>query len=258
MERNLACRAKMASQPCTFPSSWDPTQPAKRRKTTFMEETDKQAAASIPVEFQSNLKESILRQLNASQPAQRQNQLALDHILSRVPYRSMLENLFHGSTENIPDLPILGRAFEESFMRQPLAGEQACAMGDQCECTRISRSAPFTAVELRLQGDPDPPQMCVLCSRAATQKMFYDMCYLGREVKGVIQRYGNIFGVPGEYSPECMLAAPRSTGLSCMPLPCMSHQRNKYSVEVNGGVKSLKQQRVGMEDFQSPSGQGAV
>jgi hypothetical protein len=73
--------------------------------------------------------------------------------------------------------------YEESFMRQPAAGERACAMGEQCECRFVDRQAPFTAVEFRLPSDPefrlpsdpDGPQLCVLCSRRATQKMFYDM-----------------------------------------------------------------------------------
>jgi hypothetical protein len=91
-----------------------------------------------------------------------------------------------------------------------------------------------------------------------TQKCFYDMCCLGRPAPGVIQRYGNIFGQPGEYSVECMLVCPPSFGLACMPLPAMSHQRNRYSVVVQGSVKSLVQHRVGHEDFHSPSSTGAA
>lgn len=48
----------------------------------------------------------------------------------------------------------------------------------------------------------------------------------------MIQRYGNIFGQPGEYSVDCMIscAGTASGGLSAMPLPIMSHQRSRYSV----------------------------
>jgi hypothetical protein len=151
-------------------------------------------------------------------------------------------------------VPILSKAYEETFMRQPMPGERACAMGEQCECMHIDRTAPFVGVELRLGGDPEGvAQLCVLCSRATTQKCFYDMCYLGKPVKGVIQRYGSIFGQPGEYAAECMLVCPRALGLASMPVPSVSHQRNRYAVVVHGGAKHLKQQRVAHEDFQHPS-----
>lgn len=239
-----------------FPASWNPS--ARKKRKTFLDETDQQAAEAVPVVFESGLHQSILRQLNTGAPSTRQSQLALDHILSKVPYRTMLENLFKSSDTKVQDVPILSRSFEESFMRQPLSGEQACVMGDQCECMHIDRSAPFVGVELRFHGDPETPQMCVLCTRALTQKCYYDVCFLSRPVKGVIQRYGNIFDQQGEYSVECMLALPRSVGPSCMPVPCVSHQRNRYSVEMHGGVKNIRQHRVGFEDFHSPSRAGAV
>ena len=125
--------------------------------------------------------------------------VGVEHVLSRVPYRDILENLFGGGSEvAVPDLPIISRAcvkffkncgtdarlnranrYEESYMRQPEPGEKACAMGEACECRFLDRQCPFTAVEFRLAGDPPSPQLCVLCSRKATQKMFYDMCYAG-------------------------------------------------------------------------------
>jgi hypothetical protein len=237
-----------------FPASWDPTQAARKRRRTFLEESEQQAELSLPpVPFQSSLQQTIVRRLNApEQPAP--VDIRLDHILSRVPYRSMLENLFQCAAEApSKDVPILSRAYEESFMRQPLPGERACAMGDLCECMQIDKSCPFVGVELRLPNDPDEAQLCVLCSRSATQKCFYDMCFLGKPVAGVIQRYGSIYGQPGEYAAECMLIAPRSIGPASMPVPSVSHQRNRYSVVTHGGVKHLQQHRVAHEDFHPPS-----
>jgi hypothetical protein len=100
--------------------------------------------------------------------------------------------------------------------------------------------------------------MCVLCSRATTQKCFYDMCFLGRPVHGIIVRYGSIYGQPGEYAAECMLIPSRSHGLPNMPVPSMSHQRNRYTVINIGGIKHLKQHRVGYEDFHRPSSTGTA
>jgi hypothetical protein len=244
-----------------FPSTWDPTHAVKKRRTrTFVEESELSASKLLPpVPFQSGLQQTILRRLNAPDQAPAQGDLRLDHILSRVPYRSMLENLFQTvEPEQAASVPVLSRAYEESFMRQPLPGEKQCAMGELCECTQVDKSCPFVGVELRLPGDPEGAQLCVLCSRSATQKCFYDMCYLGRPAHGLIQRYGCIYGQAGEYAAECMLIPPRALGLANMPVPSVSHQRNRYSVMSVGGIKHLRQHRIGFEDFHSPSSTGAA
>lgn len=261
-------RVSVLVQPAStrmFPPSWDPTHAAKKRKKTFMEDTDAKAAQSPTpptVPFQSDLHNTILRRLNAATPSELEHVsgkggavvgLSLDHILSRVPYKTMLENMFSNLDSAVPDVPVLTKAYEETYMRQAMPGERSCAMGDQCECMQIDPTAPFVGVELRLPNDPDQEQMCVLCSRATTQKCFYDMCYLSRPIKGLIQRYGGIFGQPGEYAFECMLVCPRALGMANMPVPSVSHQRNRYSVFCLGGIKHLKQHRVGFEDFQLPS-----
>ena len=270
-ERGGGCHAAapLSGASCRmFPPSWDPTHAAKKRKRTFLEDTDAKAAQnpSPPtVPFQSDLHNTILRRLNAATPGEAQHKeggsaepgkglcLSLDHILSRVPYKTMLENMFSNMDSAVPDVPVLTKAYEETYMRQAMPGERSCAMGDQCECMQIDPTAPFVGVELRLPNDPDQEQMCALCSRATTQKCFYDMCYLSRPIKGVIQRYGGIFGQPGEYAFECMLVCPRALGMANMPVPSVSHQRNRYSVFCLGGIKHLKQHRVGFEDFQLPS-----
>ena len=248
-----------------FPASWDPTNAAKKKRRTFVEDTEAHAAqcakALPPVAFQSGLQQTILRRLNAPDQAGGAPEVRLDHILSRVPYKSMLENLFQSADDGVQpeqDVPILSRAYEESFMRQPMPGERSCAMGELCECMFIDKACPFVAVELRLPNDPDTAQMCVLCSRTVTQKCFYDMCYLGRPIAGIIQRYGSMYGQAGEYAAECMLIPPRALGLANMPVPSVSHQRNRYSVINVAGIKHLRQHRVAHEDFQSPSSTGAA
>lgn len=50
-----------------------------------------------------------------------------------------------------------------------------------------------------------------------------------------------------------MLVCPPEIGLQCMPLPIMSHQRNRYSVVNTSGHKYLRQHRVAFEGFHSPS-----
>jgi hypothetical protein len=245
-----------------FPATWDPSHATKRRKKTFLEETDEvERPGAAYVDFESDLQKTIMRKLNSAATPLEREQLNLDHILSRVPYKNMLDNMFStvDTEENPPPaLPIISRSYEESFMRQAHPGERECIMAEQCECLLIDKNAPFIGVELRLQGDPDTPQMCVLCSRAATQRCFYDICFLGRPIRGVIQRYGNIFNQPGEYAQEVMIIPPRAMGLASMPAPTVSHQRNRYTVTMHAGIKHLKQHRVSPEDFHSPSSTQAI
>jgi len=95
--------------------------------------------------------------------------------------------------------------------------------------------------------------MCVLCCRKTTQKLFYDACYSGKRVQGLIQRYGNLCNQPGEYAREVMLICPPTGQWQCMPRPVMSHQRNRYKVHIVAGKKHLQQLRVSYEDFAPPS-----
>jgi len=226
-----------------------------RKKARLWTESIDQSAHDVfqSVTTDSSLKNNIERKLHQTRNVSEQ-ELDLDHILSHVPYRSLLENLFanvDASDDTV--LPIISKSYEESFMRQPRHNENPCVFGALCECQFIDPCAAFTAVEFRLFNDPPKPQMCVLCSRKTTQKLFYDMCFSGKATNCVIQRYGNIFGQPGEYSSECMLSCPHGFNLHCMPLPIMSHQRNKYTVLSAGGLKYLQQHRVSYEHFCSPS-----
>lgn len=183
-------------------------------------------------------------------------ELQLDHVLSGVPYQSMLESLFGGLTQAETDVPLVTKAYEEAYMREAGPGEPTCAMGELCECQFIDKNAPFVGVQFQLpSASGTSPKMCVLCYRKTTQRLFYDMCYQGKRVNGVIQHYGNLCNQPGEYARSCMLICPASEGqqqFQCMPRPIMSHQRNRYRVVVVAGMKHLQQLRVAHEDFVTP------
>ena len=184
-------------------------------------------------------------------------ELQLDHVLSSVPYQAMLESLFGGVSQPAHEVPLVTKSYEESFMREPTAGELPCALGEVCECRFIDRNAPFVGVQFELPGTRvdrgNWAKMCVLCYRKTTQKLFYDACYSGRRVQGLIQHYGNLCNQPGEYARSCMLICPPNAQWQCMPLPIMSHQRNRYRVHMVAGVKHLQQLRVAYEDFVPPS-----
>ena len=242
-----------------FPSDWADRKKAnvKKRKVTQREElkTVFEQCGQAEPGFDEGIVGTIKRQVNDSKfsPAIPE-ELQLDHVLSSVPYQEMLESLFGGVERQEPSLPLVTKAYEESFMREAEPGERQCAMGSKCECMFIDPNAPFVAVEFEAVFGEAGPKLCVLCSRKTTQKLFYDACYSGKRVQGVIQRYGNLCNQPGEYARECMLICPPSAQWNCLPLPIMSHQRNRYSVQVVAGKKHLQQLRVSYEDFATPSG----
>lgn len=186
--------------------------------------------------------------------------LNLETLLSGMSYKSLLCNML-GAGETEPNggikvsLPLVTKAYEETFMREAMPTEKKCASNSLCEGLFIDSTQPVSLPEFLLPGEKtgSDPKLCVLCSRKATQHLFYDMIYCKQLFpNALIQRYGNIFG-PGEYAQECLLMCPANAPLACMPYPIMSHQRNRYIVTNSGGYKNIAQVNVSFEDFHRPS-----
>ena len=258
-----------------FPSDWNTQTGLRRKRRSPDDAADVASRARSPTPPDEPppaphkpleellLPSLILRNVNTSARAPATPaELDLDAILSRVPYREILENLYGREHYQPLDVPVVTRSYEEAYLREPMphSGERPCVSGDLCECMFIDPCMPFVGVEFLLPGEsisrPEVPQFCVMCSRKVTQKLFYDVLFTGKEVHGLIQRYGNLCSVPGEYARECMLICPPHAPLHCMPLPVMSHQRNKYRVKISSGVKHIEQLRVRHEDFVSPLTEG--
>jgi hypothetical protein len=156
-------------------------------------------------------------------------------ILSHIDYKGVLEGLFGGRGMGI-DVPVISRAYEESFMREPMSGERKCVMGTSCEAMVIDKSKPFIAVEFQLPGkSTEVPQMCVLCSRKHTQRLFYDFLYRATPATctGVIQRYGVLCNIPGEYRKDMCLIMPPHGPVHCMPYPSVTYQRSHFTVQTH-------------------------
>jgi hypothetical protein len=183
--------------------------------------------------------------------------LSLHSLISRMPFKEMMNQMFVDDMSSVKVVPIVTKAFEESFLREPmLAHEKPCVCGENCEFNFIDPMYPFVGVEFKLHKDTvagEDAAMCVLCSRKLTQELFYKMVYTGEKFLGFIQRYGNLCQQPGEYAREAVLVCPSGGPVSNMPLPIVSHQRHKYSVIMQHGVKYLKQHNVAFEDFQNAS-----
>ena len=212
-------------------------------------------AAEPPLMETGQVKALVLARLQTTEHHQEEAEARLlidtESLIARLPYKRMLNDMFggnlHGPLQN-PTLPYVTRAYEESFMRERTSSnERECARGAQCECMFIDRGQPFVGVEFLLPGESTTertPHLCVLCCRATTQQLYYDVMFDKFEFQGTIQRFGNIHSQPGEYALDAMLIAVPSAPAHIMPLPIVSHQRNRYSVYVSGGIKRLRQTRV--------------
>jgi hypothetical protein len=171
----------------------------------------------------------------------------LSWLLSKISVVKMLAGLpEHG----MYSVPIVTRAYEESYMRECKdASEKPCIFNSQCECMKIDRDNAFVGVQFELPCMQTSNGMCVLCLRKSTHLIFYNILREGHRVKHVIQKYGNICNMPGEYHHSAMLICPPHGPIHSMPLPIVAHQRNRYSVVTHFGTRYMKQHDVYMEDF---------
>jgi len=141
-----------------FPDKWgEKVEHVKKKQRSFMDKI--QTTDPKDVDFISDLRDKIERNIHKSDFIKAADELQVDHILSRVPYREMLENIFGHDKKPAQHLPVLSKVYEESLLRQPSANEQACVMGNLCEARMIDKSAAFTCVEPRLPDDPPGPQV---------------------------------------------------------------------------------------------------
>jgi hypothetical protein len=161
--------------------------------------------------------------------------LDFSDVLSHIDYRGVLEGLFGGRGMG-SDVPVVTRTYEESYMREPMAGERKCVMGTSCEAMVVDKTKPFIAVEFQLPGRvTETPQMCVLCSRKHTQRLYYDFLYRATPASctGVIQRYGVLCDMPGEYKKDACLVMPPHGPVHCMPYPSVAYQRCHFIVQTH-------------------------
>ena len=122
-----------------FPSDWN-TQTGQRKKRRVADDpaaaaatqqqpgspppdaqfAEPQPSPSVPLE-DLRLPSLILRNINtASRAPATPAELDLDAILSRVPYREILENLYGREQYPHLEVPVITRAYEEAFLREPM------------------------------------------------------------------------------------------------------------------------------------------
>ena len=177
--------------------------------------------------------------------------MALNVVLDHCTFeKTLMQHDLSSRSEN-KVVPVVSRAYEESFMRECVASHDVpCSLGQYCECNFIDEQHRFVGVcfvmpELR----SEETSMCILCLRKLTQMLFYRLASGGHASEHLLQIYGNACDVPGEYHSSAMLIMPPDGPVQNMPLPVVSHQRHKYHVVHIDGHRHLRQRNVYVEDF---------
>jgi hypothetical protein len=223
-----------------LPQNWSRL---KRKRVSHIEnEVEEKKPETVDISIIRNTIEKHIK--SVPEPEMPQD---LDWLISKISVFRMLQNL---PASDASQIPIVTRAYEESYMRECKTDtEKPCIFQGQCECMKIDPQQPFVGVQFPLPIVDKSNGMCLLCMRKTTHILFYNIIREGNRVNCTIQKYGNICNVPGEYHSSAMLICPPNGPVHAMPLPIVAHQRNRYSVIEHFGVKYIKQSGVYMEDF---------
>jgi hypothetical protein len=172
-------------------------------------------------------------------------------IISNTNYKNVLCGVGDESLVYTNDIKVVSKIYEETYLRQKIAeDEHQCVQKNECECMFIDPTQPFIGVQYKLPWDSikmDRRGMCLLCLRATTQALFYDIMYSGKKINGLIQKYYNAHSIEGEYKLTAMLFCPPNGPIDNLPMPIVRHQRNFYEVCKSNGIFYIKQ--IGL-DFQ--------
>jgi len=241
----------------------------KKLKFESVDEEENYAVAESSIKSTDEIIQSIARHvgLSAQKPGcSIESGIYLEGILSFFSYHELLTNMFSkGLDDTKNSIPLITKSYEEDWMRECglYADDEPCAFGsDMCECMHIDEQNAFIGVQFKLPVQIESGlenirehgnKLCVLCCRKQTQALFYDAIFNQRSYACLIQLYGNIADVEGEYSRHVTLSMPSTGPISSMPLPIVSHQRNRYSVQrKQNGLRYMIQHRVSYESFCQP------
>jgi len=243
---------------------------AKKTKFESIDDGENYAVTETSMDSTEEIIQSIARHvgLSAQKPGcSIESGIYLEGILSFFSYHELLTNIFSDGIDDKTkySVPLITKKYEEEWMRECglYPDDAPCALGsDMCECMQIDEQNAFVGVQFRLPVQMQDGlehtaerenKLCVLCCRKQTQALFYDAIFNQRSYACLIQLYGNISDVEGEYSRHVMLSMPPTGPISSMPLPIVSHQRNRYSVErKQNGLRYMIQHRVSYESFCQP------
>jgi len=145
-----------------------------------------------------------------------------------------------------PPLHCCPRAYEESYLSEPVGIERPCGRDLDCEGLSLQSTEGFVLREFTYPGESpgDRRALCLLCRRYEVSRAYYKY-ETGHSAPGHNMRltdHYNLVGIPGEYDVrDCIVSGSKYTGL---PLPVVLHSRSAYTCHTKDGVKHLSQSRM--------------
>eukprot|EP00961_Rhodomonas_salina_P046587 625153-Rhodomonas_salina.1 len=118
----------------------------ERKKGVNNADNDEQSAVTVVIQNKLNHNVNIL-------PLD--EELRLDHIISGVPYKQIIREIYgEHSLNDKPEIPLITRIYEESFMRECMnKNEKQCVNKDMCECMFIEKGNQFIGTEFLLPNE---------------------------------------------------------------------------------------------------------
>ena len=130
----------------------------------------------------------------------------------------LVSDVFNRASIRVPDIPIIGKAFDDSYLRPPnlQIGERACISGDRCICSYMAKCKHGEDTDLAFVGTefllPDeraaflsgtglPPRRkkCLVCTRYFTTFIYFqartDANFKVTSAPLTAQAFGNVVGV---------------------------------------------------------------
>lgn len=191
-------------------------------------------------------------------------------LLLAAPKDSMAPSGMENKEQSRRNTEVVERAYEESFLREPINNERACALAGVCEGYKIIDGnmsnkgfvlreflLPSQMQEYEASGSwPRERSLCLMCKRAEIAKAYYNIKADGMCVKSdiTLQDYQNLVGIKGEYRlQDCILSCSHS--YQGLLFPIVQHCRTAYKFKTLGGVNYYVQWNyptpITDQDFQS-------
>tara|TARA_B100000900_G_scaffold396477_1_gene395808 strand:+ start:6108 stop:6827 length:720 start_codon:yes stop_codon:yes gene_type:complete len=145
------------------------------------------------------------------------------------------------------DLVCCPRAYEESFLREPVQDERQCMRGTACEGLKIACDRPFILREFiypRPKSERNQQRgLCLMCRRLEIARLHFHAESSSCMTADVfVSDHYNIVGVPGEYRmQDCIVSTDKFTGL---PMPVVLHVRSAYEYCERDGVRHYTQDHM--------------
>lgn len=148
-----------------------------------------------------------------------------------------------------PQLECVPRAYEETYLREPVGSERNCINDDQCQGLKCVNCTGFVLREFKLpsqehESSEGPRQMCIMCRRYEIARIFYRYQALGKPPAEhtTIASYYNLVGVDGEYDiRDCIVS---QNGFSGLTMPVVLHTKSAYTQHSEGGVRVFRQTKL--------------